>query len=62
MYANREDADAERLWAKVQSSPKPIGLILMDQHSVAGVGNIFRAEILYKAGVHPEVPANSIDR
>ena len=30
-----------------------IGDILMDQSKIAGVGNIYRAEILYKARVHP---------
>ena len=44
----REDADGEVLWAKMQASRKPVGLILMDQSAVAGVGNIFRAEILFK--------------
>ena len=44
----REDADAEALWEKVQSSKKPIGGILMDQTMIAGVGNIYRAEILFK--------------
>ena len=44
----REDADGEQLWAKMQTSRKPVGLILMDQSAVAGVGNIFRAEILFK--------------
>ncbi|KAG2430005.1 hypothetical protein HYH02_013833 [Chlamydomonas schloesseri] len=58
----REDADKEVLWAKVQKSKKPIGLVLMDQTLIAGVGNIYRAEILYKARVHPEAPAASISR
>lgn len=34
----------------------------MDQSMVAGIGNIYRAEILYKAGVHPEQPAASVGR
>lgn len=48
----REDADGEKLWAKMQAAKKPVGLILMDQSAVAGVGNIFRAEILFKACQH----------
>lgn len=44
----REDADAERLWEAVQASKKPIGLVLMDQSMVAGLGNIYRAEVLFK--------------
>jgi len=46
----REDADAEALWEKVQVSKKPVGGILMDQTMIAGVGNIYRAEILFKVG------------
>lgn len=46
----------------MQRSKKPIGLVLMSQDLLAGVGNIYRAEILYKAGVHPEQPSASIDR
>lgn len=38
------------------------GLVLMDQSMMAGVGNIYRAEILFKAKVHPETPANSLSR
>ena len=56
----REDADGLRLWAVMQKTKRPIGLVLMDQACIAGVGNIYRAEILFKAGVHPEQPANTI--
>ncbi|EKE20853.1 MAG: hypothetical protein ACD_7C00460G0004 [uncultured bacterium] len=31
-----------------------IGIILMDQYSIAGIGNIYRSEILFEAGVNPE--------
>lgn len=58
----REDADPERLWAKWESTPRSVGALLMDQSAVAGVGNIFRAEILFKAGVHPEQPAETAGR
>ena len=44
----RGDADGELLWQKMQTSKKPVGAILMDQTAVAGIGNIFRAEILFK--------------
>lgn len=44
----REDADAELLWARMQRSKTPVGLILMQQDAVAGIGNIYRAEILFK--------------
>ena len=34
----------------------------MDQSCVAGIGNIYRAEILFKAGLHPEQPCNTLSR
>jgi len=58
----REDADKERLWLKMQSTSKAIGQVLMDQSFVAGIGNIYRAEILFKSSVHPEQPARTISR
>ena len=44
----REDADGELVWARMQASRKPVGLVLMDQSMIAGIGNIYRAEILFK--------------
>ena len=42
----REDACPDTLWAKFSKSRKSVGLALMDQNMFAGVGNIYRAEIL----------------
>ncbi|GAB4813748.1 hypothetical protein N2152v2_000794 [Parachlorella kessleri] len=58
----REDADPEEAWRRVSTSRKPVGLLLMDQSVVAGVGNIYRAEILFKAGIHPEQPGLMLTR
>lgn len=58
----REDADQERLWRQCQKTSRAVGLLLLDQHMVAGIGNIFRAEILFKAGIHPEQPAKTLSR
>jgi formamidopyrimidine-DNA glycosylase len=33
---------------------KPIGLMLMEQELIAGIGNIYRSEILYEASVLPQ--------
>ena len=58
----REDADPERFWAALQASRRSVGFELMRQEAVAGVGNIYRAEILHFAGVHPDTPAAAITR
>ena len=58
----REDACPDTLWSKFCASRKSVGLALMDQAMFAGVGNIYRAEILYKAGVHPDEKCEDVDR
>jgi endonuclease-8/formamidopyrimidine-DNA glycosylase len=49
----RSDADPERAWARIHCSSRTIGALLMDQGITAGVGNIFRAEVLFRHGVSP---------
>jgi endonuclease VIII len=44
---------AELFVEKVRKSKKPIGALLMDQSVAAGVGNIYRAELLYRARLSP---------
>lgn len=39
---------------------KPIGIVLMEQEMIAGIGNIYRSEILYEAGVLPQRRAGSL--
>ena len=51
----RDDADPAALRKAVALSKKSIGALLMDQRYFPGIGNIYRAEILFKAGVHPEI-------
>jgi len=43
----------EKVIAKVGKSRKSIGELLMDQAVAAGVGNIYRAELLYRARLSP---------
>lgn len=56
----RDDADPPRAWAKVRKSRAPIGQLLMDQAVVAGIGNIYRTEILWRAKIHPRNAGNTI--
>ncbi len=58
----RSDADPERVWARMQKSKKPIGQLLLDQSIVAGIGNIYRAEILFLLKMHPSRPSSSLTR
>jgi endonuclease VIII len=43
----------DRAIEKIAKSKKAIGQLLMEQDVVAGVGNIYRAELLFRAGVSP---------
>lgn len=54
--------DPERAYARLQRMRSTIGQALMDQSVVAGVGNVYRAEVLHVHGIHPERPANTITR
>ncbi|WP_182866512.1 Fpg/Nei family DNA glycosylase [Rhodopirellula sp. JC639] len=49
------------VWDKVQSSKKPIGALVLDQSVIAGVGNIFRAELFFETGIDPRTAGAAID-
>lgn len=38
----------------------PVGQLLMDQNVVAGIGNIYRAEMLFRARLNPYQPGNTL--
>lgn len=51
----RSDFSREEFLGRLSSDPeRKIGEALLDQRVVAGVGNILRNEILFRAGIHPE--------
>ena len=60
--AIRDDVDPKQVWAKVRRSKRSIGSLLMDQKLFAGVGNIYRAEVLFRHQQSPFTPGNAIDR
>lgn len=41
--------------------PIPIGSALLDQKIIAGLGNVYRAEVLFKCGIEPHRPADQIE-
>lgn len=49
----RSDADPQRAWLRIRNRPRPIGEQLMDQQVLAGVGNVYRAEVLFRQRIHP---------
>jgi endonuclease-8 len=58
----RADADPEQAWNRINTSRQAIGKLLMDQSVVAGVGNVYRAEVLFLLGIHPARAGNQITR
>ncbi|GBQ84343.1 bifunctional DNA-formamidopyrimidine glycosylase/DNA-(apurinic or apyrimidinic site) lyase [Asaia krungthepensis] len=52
--------DAAYLHARLHRKRSPIKTALLDQHVVAGLGNIYVSEILFRSGVHPERLASSL--
>ncbi|MCB0892410.1 MAG: Fpg/Nei family DNA glycosylase, partial [Propionibacteriaceae bacterium] len=49
----RDDSTGEKAWAKISRSGRSIASLLMDQSVTAGVGNIYRAEVLFRHRVNP---------
>jgi endonuclease-8 len=58
----RADADPERAFERIHRSSKPIGALLMDQAVLSGVGNVFRAEILFRARLNPYTPGTKVTK
>ncbi|MYS82472.1 Fpg/Nei family DNA glycosylase [Embleya scabrispora] len=58
----RADADPAAAWSRIRRSAKPIGALLMEQDVLAGVGNVYRAEVLFRFGVDPRLPGNRLAR
>jgi endonuclease-8 len=56
----REDAAPGSAFAVIEKRNTPIGLLLMDQRIFAGIGNIFRAELLFRARIHPRRPGKEV--
>jgi formamidopyrimidine-DNA glycosylase len=53
---------AAHLHALARSSRAPIKAFLLDQKRIAGVGNIYADEALFRARIHPLRPANRLTR
>lgn len=58
----RDDASPDALFARVRASKRTLGSLMMDQKLFAGVGNIYRAETLFRQGISPFLPGTSLER
>ncbi|GAB3143410.1 Fpg/Nei family DNA glycosylase [Marisediminicola antarctica] len=50
----------DRFVEVVRKKPTPIGLLLMDQSVVSGIGNVYRAELLFRAHLNPHTPGRDV--
>lgn len=53
-------AEEQRFVAAVRKRRTAIGLLLMDQSVVSGIGNVYRAEMLFRARLNPHTPGNEL--
>jgi endonuclease-8 len=44
----------------IASAHQPIALSLLDQRLVAGIGNVYKSEVLFLSGVNPFTPAGAV--
>ena len=58
----RRSTSPERMFTRIERSQRAIGDLLMDQSVVAGIGNVYRAEALFVAGIHPLREGSRLDR
>jgi endonuclease VIII len=56
----RNDADPSWAWGRITKSRRPIGALLMDQTVIAGVGNVYRSELLFRHRIDPFRPGQKI--
>ncbi len=56
-----DDCSAGYLRARAQRKKQPVKAFLMDAKTVAGVGNIYANEALFRAGIHPARPVMGLD-
>ncbi|MEK0157063.1 Fpg/Nei family DNA glycosylase [Arthrobacter oryzae] len=53
--------DKEGFIAGVRARKTPLAALLMDQKVIAGVGNVYRAELLFRQALDPWLPGRSLD-
>ncbi len=56
------DTDAGPAWERIQRSGKSIAALLMEQDVVAGVGNVYRCEVLFRHRINPMTPGRRLKR
>ena len=50
----------QRTVQRILASRRPVGQLLMDQSLIAGIGNVYRAELLHRLALDPYAPGRSL--
>jgi endonuclease-8 len=58
----RRNADPSMAYARIVRSKLSIAALLMEQKVLAGVGNVYRAELLFRHNVNPRLPGSSVSQ
>ena len=56
----RKDAEAADAFARIRRSSVPLGALLMQQDVVSGIGNVYRAEVLFRHRLDPWMPGRDL--
>lgn len=56
------DTDGDPAWERIRRSKKSVAALLMDQQVLAGVGNVYRCEVLFRHRINPMTPGERLKR
>ncbi|MFD7297668.1 Fpg/Nei family DNA glycosylase [Streptomyces sp. NPDC059897] len=56
----RPAEDPARAYARISRSRTTVAALLMDQKVISGVGNVYRAEVLFRHGIDPYIPGKNL--
>jgi endonuclease-8 len=55
------DFDADRAMSLVRAQgSRPVHAVLLDQRVMAGLGNVYKSEVLFLSHLHPDTPADRV--
>ncbi len=49
-------------WRRIHASRRAIGALLLDQSIISGIGNVYRAELLFIVGLDPATPGADVPK
>ena len=58
----RRDFDPDRVYQRISRSSSPLATLLMDQKVISGVGNVYRAELLFRHHLDPQTSGKALDK